>query len=154
MSAAFGSSAVGRAVATASLTPLRRTPLRIRRSRIGASSRGSQPITSTVCANSMSGTDGLQRRRREPAGARRPARAGVARSAGVDVGAVEPLAHQALEQEALLVGRLAADQSADAPLCRASPAAASSARSHDTSRSSPPSRTSGWVIRSSTWIAW
>jgi len=40
------------------------------------------------------------------------------------------------------------------PLWRASPAAACSARSQETGRRSPPSRTSGWVMRSSTWIAW
>ena len=55
-SRAFGSSALGREVAIASLTPWRRTPLRIRRSKIGASSSGSHPTIRTVCANSRSTT--------------------------------------------------------------------------------------------------
>ncbi len=54
---AFGSSDDGRAVATASCTPWRRTPLRMRRSRIGTSSTGSVPRTRTAWANSRSGTD-------------------------------------------------------------------------------------------------
>ena len=37
---------------------------------------------------------------------------------------------------------------------RSAAEASSSARSHGTGRSSPPSRSSGWVMRSSTWIAW
>ena len=55
-SLAFGSSVLGREVAIASLTPRRRTPLRIRRSKIGASSIGSHPTIRIVCANSRSTT--------------------------------------------------------------------------------------------------
>ena len=107
------SSALGRAVAIASLTPRRRTPLRIRRSRIGESSSGSQPSTSTVWANSRSGTVACSA---GAASARARSSRDALADARVDVGRVEALAHQPREQEALLVGRLAADQGADVAL--------------------------------------
>ena len=106
----------GARVATASLTPRRRTPLRMRRSRIGASSTGSQSSTSTVWANSRSGTVACsagcgQRARRVRAAASPPARA--SRSAEP-----RPSRRRRCEQEALLVGRLAAgDGAGAAPPC-------------------------------------
>ena len=107
--AALASSDDGRLVATASLTRLRRTPLRMRRSRIGMSSTGSASSTSTAWANSRSGTvacsDGVAERgaqlaptgRRRRATRRRPSRAPRARAG---------------RGEALLVGRLAAGERA------------------------------------------
>ena len=56
LAAALASSDDGRLVATASLTPWRRTPLRMRRSTIGMSSTGSQSSTRTAWANSRSAT--------------------------------------------------------------------------------------------------
>ena len=53
---ARASSAVGRALATARCTLWRRMPLRMRRSSIGASSTGSHSTSTTVWANSRSGT--------------------------------------------------------------------------------------------------
>ena len=111
-SVAFGSSALGRAVAIASLTPWRRTPLRIRRSRIGASSSGSQPTTSTVCANSRSRTVACS----AGAASARASSSAPALPLARESTSAEPqrLAHQPREQEALLVGRLPADERADA----------------------------------------
>ena len=108
---ALGSSDEGRLDATASLTPLRRTPLRMRRSTIGMSSTGSQSRTRTACANSMSGivacTDGLPSAACRPAGRRPEARESRC-------GESSALAHEALEEEALLVRRAVARQRADA----------------------------------------
>ena len=67
------------------------------------------------------------------------------------------LAQQPREQQALLVGALPPPASAPvaAPARAAAPlAACSSARSQGTGRSWPPSRTSGSVMRSSTWKDW
>ena len=70
-------------------------------------------------------------------------------------GEPERLAQKLLEQEALLVGGLAAGQGGVAAPAFSSPvAAAASARSQLASRSAPPSETSGWVIRSGEWTAW
>ena len=106
-----GPATTGRLEAMASLTPCRRTPLRMRRSTIGMSSTGSQSRTRTAWANSRSGTvactrgaaeRGVQLAREAPPEAR------------VEVRRVEPLAHEALQEEALLVRRPAAGQRADA----------------------------------------
>ena len=59
-------------------------------------------------------------------------------------------------EEALLVRGLAARQRGGRSRrpSQSAAAASASARSHDTSRSAPPSRTSGAVMRSGEWIAW
>ena len=105
-----GSSALGRDVAIASLTPWRRTPLRIRRSKIGASSSGSQPIIRIVAASSEIDYGGLERRRRQRPHQIRRQRRTFAR---VDVRGPERLAHQPRDHESFLVGGLTTDERAD-----------------------------------------
>ena len=103
------SRAVGCSVATASLAPLRRIALRMRRSRIGLLWRGSVPTTRIASASSMSRTlaesSGWSRRTWV-------SRDGAARGARVDVRRAERLAHDPLDQVALLVGGVADDRGA------------------------------------------
>ena len=149
---ALGSSDEGRLDATASLTPLRRTPLRIRRSTIGMSSTGSQSRTRTACANSMSGivacTDGLPSAACRPAG-RRP----EARESRCGESTPSRMRRWRRKPSSFVVPSPASAPTRPCMRPRA-PAAASRARSQLTGASSPPSRSIGWVMRSSTWIDW
>ena len=107
------------------------------------------------------GVGELEVARRAPAARARRARAAAPSGSAPArresrCGEPSALAHQAREQQALLVGRSARRRARRAARAGArSPAAASlSARSQETGRSSPPSRSSGSVMRSSTWKDW
>ena len=147
---AFGSSVDGRLEATTRRAWLRRTALRTRRSRIGASSTSSVSSTRMASAWSMSDTRADRSGR-----ARMRAWAPEGAAPAVTCGEPSPLRSRCCARKpssfVALPPRRATVAAPD--LLRAA-AASDSARSHDTSRRKPPSRTSGAVMRSLDEKAW
>jgi len=145
--AAFASSVEGRLEATTSRAPFLRTALRMRRSRIGASSTGSVSITRMAPAWSMSDT------RAESSGrASARACAGPSRPARRESTFAEPSPARSRccsRNPSSLVVWPPASAAVRAPDFASAAAASESARSQVTSRRKPPSRTIGAVMRSS-----
>ena len=135
--------------ATRRCRPWRRTPLRRRRSRIGASSTGSASSTSTAWANSRSrhlrlqlGSPSARCSSSGSVPAARESMCGEPRPRATGARAGGPPRWWPRRRRSRRVAR---------PRAREPAAASASARSQGTARSSPPSRSSGSVMRSSTW---